>query len=141
VIATRSTPRPPRVTLDELAQPCARCTHQGAVHTGGASRSGWAVFDPVWAAATGWCSTPDCTCPARTSDPSTSMETGTGADEPPAVVAPPPPRMTPLDGPCVHGPGPCGNPDTTPYADGPKCRDHPTLGADWLKPRPKAVTS
>jgi hypothetical protein len=36
------------LTLDELAQPCTRCTHQRAVHTGGAKRWGWAIYEPIW---------------------------------------------------------------------------------------------
>lgn len=40
-----------------------------------------------------------------------------------------------LYGPCNHGPGPCGNPDSQPYHCGPRCSDHPPLGIDWLKPR------
>lgn len=53
------------LTLAELAQPCHRCDHQAAVHTGGADRFGWAIYDRTWAEASGWCSTPGCACPGR----------------------------------------------------------------------------
>ena len=109
-------------TLAGLEQPCARCGHQNAGHTGGASRSGWPIFDPIWANATGWCTAPACGCPERTSDPAaarTALQPG-----PPAVVVPPPPRVTRLHGPCGYGPGPCGRTPTRPYACGPRCDEH-----------------
>lgn len=42
-----------------------------------------------------------------------------------------------LYGPCNHGPGPCGAPETVPYHCGPRCQAHPPIGMDWLKPRPE----
>lgn len=56
---TVPTVRKPRVSLAELEQDCRRCNHQNGGHTGGASRSGWAPFDPTWANATGWCMVPN----------------------------------------------------------------------------------
>ncbi|WP_436764374.1 hypothetical protein [Streptosporangium sp. V21-05] len=53
-------------SLAELAEPCRRCAHQRAVHTGGAQPGGWAPYDRIWANATGWCRYPGCDCPART---------------------------------------------------------------------------
>lgn len=55
-------------SLTELEKPCPNpsCGHQCAVHTGGADASGWALYEPVWANATGWCSAPDCGCQSRT---------------------------------------------------------------------------
>ncbi|WP_289009923.1 hypothetical protein [uncultured Thermomonospora sp.] len=50
-----------------LEKPCRRCGHQKAVHTGGAKKDGWAIYDPTWANASGWCQTPGCTCSRRTS--------------------------------------------------------------------------
>ncbi|GGK94323.1 hypothetical protein Ppa06_64720 [Planomonospora parontospora subsp. parontospora] len=52
--------------LSELERPCRRCGHQNAVHTGGAARSGWAPYDPIWANARGRCNQPGCDCAART---------------------------------------------------------------------------
>ena len=49
-----------------LKQPCRRCGHQCAVHTGGAKSSGWAIYEPTWADASGWCRMPGCDCPACT---------------------------------------------------------------------------
>lgn len=115
-----------RPTLDELAQPCARCGHQNAGHTGGAARSGWPVFDPTWADALGWCTVLGCTCPGRTSDPAA----GAGAErETPPVITAPPPRVTRLTGPCGYGDGPCGRTPTRPYAQGPLCVEHAPGGA------------
>lgn len=57
------------VTLMHLLEkPCTRCGHQCAVHTGGASPEGWAIYEPIWANAWGWCMTPDCECPQREGD-------------------------------------------------------------------------
>lgn len=50
-----------------LEKPCRRCGHQKAVHTGGAKKDGWEIYDPTWANASGWCQTPGCTCSRRTS--------------------------------------------------------------------------
>jgi len=55
--------------MDVLEEPCRQCGHQGAVHTGGADKgpwSNWAIYNTVWANASGWCQTPGCDCPART---------------------------------------------------------------------------
>ncbi|GII87101.1 hypothetical protein Ssi03_50910 [Sphaerisporangium siamense] len=110
--------RAPRVSLKELAEPCARCSHQNGGHTGGAARYGWAPIDTIWSSATGWCTVPGCGCPARTNDP-------TAAPQRPAetatAIAPPPPIATALTGPCGHGPGPCGATPTRPFAEGPRC--------------------
>lgn len=125
---TAPTVRKPRTSLDELAQTCRRCGHQNGGHTGGASRSGWALFDPVWANATGWCMVPDCDCPGRTNDPAAAKVTG-GEREVPPVITPPPPTVTRLNGPCNAGEGPCGNPETRPYACGPRCAEHAPGGA------------
>lgn len=49
-----------------LEQPCGRCGHQKAVHTGGADKglwSQWAIYNPTWANALGWCQMPGCDCP------------------------------------------------------------------------------
>jgi hypothetical protein len=54
--------RPQRVPLSELEQLCSRCNHQNAAHTGGAKSHGWAIYDPVWANASGWCLEPGCEC-------------------------------------------------------------------------------
>lgn len=52
--------------MHALEEPCERCGHQGAVHTGGARRSGWAIYDRTWANAAGWCQQPGCDCQGRT---------------------------------------------------------------------------
>lgn len=117
--------RLPRVSLDELEQPCTRCGCQNAVHTRGASRSGWAVFDPTWAAATGPCSSPGCPCPGRSSDPGVARVSSLSLTlHRPLVVEPPPPISTRLTGPCSYGTGPCGKTPTRPYATGPRCVAH-----------------
>ena len=114
-----------RPTLDELARPCTRCGCQSAVHTRGASRSGWPVFDPTWAAAAGACSTPDCPCPARSSDPNVEQVHAAAVSAvPDRVVAPPPSQVTRLNGPCSYGSGPCGAVPTRPFVLGPRCAAH-----------------
>lgn len=55
------------VPLFELEQLCGRCGHQNGAHTGGASKSGWAIYESVWATASGWCSADGCDCPGRVS--------------------------------------------------------------------------
>jgi hypothetical protein len=57
--------RSQRVPISELEQPCGRCNHQNAAHTGGAKNHGWAIYDPVWANASGWCLEQGCECLAR----------------------------------------------------------------------------
>ena len=56
-----------QVPLTELEQPCGRCGHQNAVHTGSAAKHGWAIYDETWANATGWCQMPGYACVARIS--------------------------------------------------------------------------
>jgi hypothetical protein len=51
--------------LEELQAPCGRCGHQNAVHTAGARRGGWAIYEPLWADAAGRCSAAGCLCPQR----------------------------------------------------------------------------
>lgn len=51
--------------MHELETPCTRCGHQQAVHTGGAKPGGWAMYEPIWANAEGWCTQPGCPCRAR----------------------------------------------------------------------------
>lgn len=60
-------PRPRRhvTPLSELEKPCPNCAHQNAGHTGGAAKSGWPIYDAVWASATGWCNEPGCECQSR----------------------------------------------------------------------------
>lgn len=117
--ATARRPRLPHVTLTELAQSCTRCTHQNGGHIGGASRTGWPVFDPIWLAASGWCTVPGCGCPGRTDDPTASPPEPPPA---PVVVCAPPVVATRLVGPCGAGTGPCGRTPTRPYACGPRCQ-------------------
>ncbi|GAA3247937.1 hypothetical protein GCM10020216_078980 [Nonomuraea helvata] len=52
--------------MHELEQSCKGCGHQWAVHTGGARPGGWAIYEPTWANASGWCKQPSCSCEART---------------------------------------------------------------------------
>lgn len=54
-----------RTPLSELEQPCGRCNHQNAVHTGGAKNWGWPIYDATWANTTGWCQMPGCDCAGR----------------------------------------------------------------------------
>lgn len=115
--------RLPRVSVDELEQPCTRCGCQNAVHTRGASRLGWAVFDPTWAAASGPCSWAGCLCPGRSADPNVER-VASSLVVPSRVVVPPPPVVTRLTGPCSHGTRPCGALPTRPYAQGPRCAEH-----------------
>lgn len=112
--------RVPYVSLDELAKLCS-CGHQNGGHIGGAARSGWPIYDPIWAAALGWCTIPGCLCRGRTSG---SATTPPAPAETPAVIVPPPPIATALTGPCGHGTGPCGATPTRPYAEGPRCTTH-----------------
>lgn len=51
-----------------LQAPCGRCGHQQGCHTGGAKPGGWAIYEPTWARALGWCTVPGCACPARVAD-------------------------------------------------------------------------
>lgn len=115
--------RAPRVPLDELRRTCTRCGHQGAVHTKGADRSGWAVYVPVWRNATGGCSTQECTCPGRTTDPGVERVPVASMPELPAAVTALPVRVRP-SGPCGHGAGPCGHLPTRLYPFGPRCAEH-----------------
>lgn len=61
------TPRAPGPGLAELSKPCGRpgCGHPNGVHTGGTKAFGWAIYDKVWANASGTCNAPDCECRAR----------------------------------------------------------------------------
>ncbi len=54
--------------LADMAAPCQSCGHQNAVHTGGSVRgpwSNWAIYEPVWRDASGWCNQPGCACTGR----------------------------------------------------------------------------
>lgn len=51
--------------MNELEKACRGCGHQRAVHTGGAKPGGWAIYDPVWANASGWCRQLGCSCKVR----------------------------------------------------------------------------
>lgn len=62
----------------ESQQPCARCGHQQGCHTGGAQPGGWAIYEPTWANATGWCSIKSCDCPERVPQ---KRETTVGLEE------------------------------------------------------------
>jgi hypothetical protein len=62
------------LSLAELERPCPRCGHQNAVHVGGAQRFGWGIYVPIWANATGWCTTPGCPCQGRTLTTTTTTE-------------------------------------------------------------------
>jgi hypothetical protein len=64
---SRSSRSVPPVRLEEHAALCGRCQHQNGVHTGGAGKHGWAIYDLVWATASGWCKEPGCDCPRRVS--------------------------------------------------------------------------
>lgn len=107
--------RPAPVTLDELAAPCTRCSHQRAIHTGGANTWGWAIYEPTWANATGWCSDTVCSCEAFTADPA-------AAPAPPRTFTPPTPAQPQ---PCGHG-GPriCGIEPARLFANGWRCTGH-----------------
>ena len=120
--ASGGRPRPVYVSLDELAQRCARCGHQNGGHIGGTARSGWPIFDPIWASASGSCTALECDCPSRTTDP--AARATPVVPEAPPVIVPPPPIATALTGPCGHGTGPCGATPTRPYAEGPRCATH-----------------
>ncbi|WP_214103195.1 hypothetical protein [Acrocarpospora catenulata] len=122
-----------RVPLDELAQACARCGHQNGGHVDSLerTRSGWPIYDPIWADALGACSVPGCPCRGRTNDPATRIEQSA------VPVADRVPVLTRLSGPCTAGTGPCGALPTRPYPVGPRCAEHaPTAIRQTASQRP-----
>ncbi|MDF5755801.1 SLOG family protein [Spongiactinospora sp. TRM90649] len=130
--ATRG--RAPRASLDELAQPCARCAHPNAVHVAGPDRrrSGWPIYDPVWVNALGACADPGCGCPARTANP--AADAPAPQAEPMALQPPPRPPAAPC--------GTCGAHPARLYIQGPRCAAHtPAAIAGEPEPGQRAYCS
>lgn len=80
------------LTIEALEQPCTRCRHARAVHTGGAKAWGWAIYEDTWANGNGCCSETYCSCEKYTDDPA-------AAPAPPRTFTPPKPLP----------PQPCGH--------------------------------
>ncbi|NAS22463.1 hypothetical protein GT755_12300 [Herbidospora sp. NEAU-GS84] len=112
------------VPLADLVARCTRCDHQGAVHTKGADRSGWAIYSATWRNATGACSAPECPCPERTTDTNVQALPPVVTPEVLATLAPLLLAEARTSGPCGHGTGPCGALPTQLYPCGPRCAGH-----------------